>query len=192
MRIRLVWIPILLLLSGCGYNRIQELDERVLEMRANIETELLRRADLIPNLVATVDQAASFEQTTFVEVSRARSGLADARNELKSAVEGGGSPEALGRADAQLAENLRLFLNVAVEAYPELRANQNFIALQDELSSTENRIAVARRDYNESVRLYNTYIRRFPAVLTARVIGAERQATFEAPAGTESAPRVEF
>src|SRR5690625_5546469 len=160
-------------------------------MLFNIMTKCQRCADIITNLVATYNQAASFEQTTFVEVSRARSGLADARNELKSAVEGGGSPEALGRADAQLAENLRLFLNVAVEAYPELRANQNFIALQDELSSTENRIAVARRDYNESVRLYNTYIRHFPAVLTARGIGAERQATFGPPAGTEAAPRAE-
>src|SRR5690625_1694559 len=126
MRIRLVWIPILLLLSGCGYNRIQERDERGLEMRANIETELLRRADLIANLVATVEQAASFEQTTFVEVSRARSGLADARNELKSAVEGGGSPEALGRADAQHAANLRLFLNVAVEGYADRRGSRSF------------------------------------------------------------------
>lgn len=192
MRIRWIWIPILLLTTGCGYNRIQELDERVNEMRANIETELLRRNDLIPNLVATVEQAASFERETFTEVARARAGVTDARDQLLEALRGGGSAEDLSRANAALGENLRLFMNVAVEAYPTLRANQNFVGLQDELAGTENRIAVARQDYNEAVRVYNTYIRKFPAMLTARVIGAERRATFEAPTGVEQPPRVEF
>ncbi len=192
MRVRWIWVPVLLLTTGCGYNRIQELDEKLGETRANIETELLRRNDLIPNLVATVEQAAAFERETFTEVARARAGLTQARDRLAAAVQGSGSPEELGRANAALGENLRLFMNVAVEAYPTLRANQNFIALQDELTETENRIAVSRRDYNESVRIYNTYIRKFPAVLTARVIGAERKATFEVPAGAEQPPRVEF
>jgi LemA protein len=192
MRTRWIWVPLLLLTTGCGYNRIQELDERLGETRANIETELLRRNDLIPNLVATVEQAASFERETFTEVARARAGLTQAREKMATAVQGGGSPEELSRANAAVGENLRLFLNVAVEAYPTLNANQNFLALQDELTATENRIAVSRRDYNESVRNYNTYIRKFPAVLTARVIGAERQSTFEAPAGVEQPPRVEF
>lgn len=190
--IRWIWIPVLLLTAGCGYNRIQELDERLNEMEANIETELLRRNDLIPNLVATVDQAASFERETFTEVARARSGLTQATTALESAIRGGGTAEDVGRANAAVGENLRLFMNVAVEAYPTLRANQNFIALQDELTGTENRIAVARRDYNEAVRTYNSYIRKFPQVLTARLIGAERRAPFEAPAGTTEAPRVEF
>lgn len=191
-RLRWIWIPVLLLTTGCGYNRIQELDERLSEMQANIETELLRRNDLIPNLVATVDRAASFEQETFTEVARARSGLTQSTQALESAVRGGSSPEALGQANAAVGENLRLFMNVAVEAYPTLRANQNFIALQDELTETENRIAVSRRDFNESVRVYNTYIRKFPQVLTARVIGVERKVPFEAPVGTTAAPRVEF
>jgi LemA protein len=185
-------MPILLLISGCGYNRIQELDERLGETRANIETELLRRNDLIPNLVATVEQAALFERETFTEVAGARSGLTQAREQMAAAVHGGGSPEELSRANAALGENLRLFMNVAVEAYPTLRANQNFVALQDELTATENRIAVSRRDYNESVRIYNTYIRKFPQVLTARVIGSERKAPFEAPAGIEEPPTVQF
>jgi LemA protein len=192
MRIRWIWVPILLLTTGCGYNRIQELDENLGATRANIETELLRRNDLIPNLVATVEQAASFERETFTEVARARAGLTQARDQMAAAVQGGSSAEELGRASAALGDNLRLFMNVAVEAYPTLRANQNFAALQDELTETENRIAVSRRDYNESVRIYNTYIRKFPAVLTARVIGAERKAPFEAPAGVEQPPRVEF
>lgn len=190
--IRWIWIPVLLLTTGCGYNRIQELDERLNEMEANIQTELLRRNDLIPNLVATVDQAASFERETFTEVARARSGLTQSTAALESAVRGGATPEEVSQANAAVGENLRVFMNVAVEAYPTLRANQNFIALQDELTETENRIAVARRDYNEAVRIYNAYIRKFPQVLTARVIGAERRQPFEAPAGTTAAPRVEF
>ncbi|HEX7051022.1 MAG TPA: LemA family protein [Longimicrobiales bacterium] len=182
----------LALLPACGYNRIQALDERVAETRGNIEAELMRRNDLIPNLVATVDQAARFERETFTQVAEARSGLTQARERVARAVQGQAPPEELAGANAALSENLRLFLNVAVEAYPTLRANRNFIALQDELTATENRIAVARRDYNEAVRTYNTYIRQFPQVITARVIGAEPYEPFEAPAGVERPPTVEF
>lgn len=189
---RWIWIPVLFLVSGCGYNRIQALDERTEEARSNIKTELVRRNDLIPNLVATVDQAAAFEQETFTQVAQARAGVLQAQQGVAQAVQGNVDPAELSRANAALSENLRLFLNVAVEAYPTLRANQNFIALQDELTETENRIAVARRDYNEAVRTYNTYIRQFPQAITARVIGAERKEPFEAPAGIEQPPRVQF
>jgi LemA protein len=178
--------------SGCGYNRIQVLDENVDARRADIEAELLRRNDLIPNLVATVDEAARFEQETFTQVAEARAGVTRAREELDRAVRGDVPADELSRANAAVTENLRLFLNVAVEAYPQLTANRSFIALQDELTETENRIAVARRDYNESVQSYNTYIRQFPQAMTARVIGAGRRATFEAPAGVETPPTVDF
>jgi LemA protein len=185
-------LPLVLLVTGCGYNRIQELDEQVEARQADIETELLRRNDLIPNLVATVDQAAAFERETFTEVARARAGLASAREQMASTLQGGAGGDDLSRASAAVSENLRLFLNVAVEAYPQLRANQNFIALQDELTETENRLAVRRQDYNETVRVYNTYIRQFPTVVTARVIGAQRRRPFEAPTAAEAPPRVEF
>ncbi len=191
MKKRLLWIPVVLLATGCGYNRIQALDERVEETRANIETELIRRNDLIPNLVATVDQAAQFERETFTEVARARAGLTQAREQVGQAIQSGDTEE-LSRASAAVSENLRLFVNVAVEAYPTLRANQNFIALQDELTETENRLAVARRDYNEAVRTYNTYIRQFPQAITARVIGAERKEPFQAPESVQTPPRVQF
>ena len=181
-----------LLVSGCGYNRIQELDEQAEAMQANIETELMRRNDLIPNLVATVDEAASFEQETFTQVAEARSGLTRARDDLASAVQGEASPEELAQANAAVSDQLRLFLNVSVEAYPTLTANQSFIRLQDELTETENRIAVARRDYNEAVQSYNTYIRRFPQTITARVIGADRREPFEAPESARTAPQVDF
>jgi LemA protein len=191
MKRHVLWVPVVLLATGCGYNRIQELDERVEEARANIDTELIRRNDLIPNLVATVDEAARFERQTFTEVARARAGLTQAREQVNEALRSGDT-EALSRASAAVSENLRLFLNVSVEAYPTLRANQNFIALQDELTETENRLAVARRDYNEAVRVYNTYIRQFPQVITARVIGAERKQPFEAPESVQTPPRVQF
>ena len=180
-------------LAGCGYNRIQELDERVVQLEGNVEAELARRNDLIPNLVATVEEAARFEQETFVEVARARAGLAEAQSRLSGALQDEGAGTArVDEAARAVSENLRLFLNVAVEAYPTLRANESFVRLQDELAETENRIVVARRDYNEGVQQYNTYIRRFPAVLTAKVIGAEPRETYQAPEGAEQAPRVDF
>ncbi len=179
-------------LSGCGYNKIQTLDESVTARRADIEAELMRRNDLIPNLVATVDEAASFEKETFTRVAEARSGLTQARQQLAQAVQGSVPPDQLSQASSAVGENLRLFLNVAVEAYPQLTANRSFTALQDELTETENRISVARRDYNEAVQNYNTYIRQFPQAMTAKVIGAQRREPFEAPEGAETAPKVEF
>ena len=178
--------------TGCGYNRIQEMDERTNELEGNIEAELMRRSDLIPNLVATVEEAARFEQETFTQVAEARSGLTAARERLTSAVQGDAPAAEVAAADAAVTDQLRKFLNVSVEAYPQLRANESFVRLQDELTETENRIAVARRDYNEGVRTYNAFIRQFPQVITAKVTGAEAKQTFDAPAGAEQAPRVEF
>ena len=191
-RARLFLLLLLVPLTGCGYNRIQELDENVTARRADIEAELLRRSDLIPNLVRTVEEAARFEEETFTRVAEARSGLTAAREQLAQALQGDAGAEQLAGASSAVADNLRLFLNVAVEAYPELTANRSFTALQDELAETEIRIAVARRDYNESVQSYNTYIRRFPQTITARVIGADRREPFQAPESARTAPEVEF
>jgi len=182
----------LALLTGCGYNRIQELDEQAEANRANIQAELQRRNDLIPNLVAAVDEAARFQQETFTNVAEARSGLTAAREQLAQALGANASPEQVSAASNAVSDNLRLFINVAVEAYPNLTANQNFIQLQDELTETENRLAVARRDYNEAVQVYNTYIRQFPQTITARVIGADRKVPFEAPESAQQAPQVRF
>ena len=184
-------LVLVLLTSGCGYNRIQELDEQTEQMRGNIDAELQRRNDLIPNLVATVDEVASFEQETQTGVAEARAGLSRAQQQMSQALNDGDAGE-LSAADAEVQRNLDLFINVAVEAYPTLRANENFIRLQDELTETENRISVSRRDYNESVTTYNTYIRRFPQLITAKVIGADRKEQFEAEEGAREAPTVEF
>lgn len=181
-----------LLLGGCGYNRIQQLDERAEMTRANVDTELVRRNDLIPNLVATVDEVARFEQETQTRVAEARAGLGAARQQMADALQGDAGADQLSAADAEVQRNLRMFINVSVEAYPTLRANENFIRLQDELTETENRINVARRDYNESVAQYNSFIRSFPQAITARLTGAGRREPFVAPAEAQQAPRVDF
>jgi LemA protein len=192
MNARWLLVPLALSLGGCGYNRIQQLDEQVEQMRANVETELMRRNDLIPNLVATVDEAAEFQQETFTQVARARAGLAEASEALAQGVSSDVDAEALSQLSSDVARQMRLFINVAVEAYPDLTANENFRALQDELTETENRISVSRQDYNEAVQVHNTYIRQFPQVITAKVIGADRREPFEAPEGAREAPTVDF
>lgn len=186
-------------LGGCGYNRIQALDEQAEQAKSNIGVQLTARNQLIPNLVATVKGAAEFERGTNTDVARARAGqltqaeaqLAQARQQSQAAVQSG-DVQQLQAADAATARSIGTYLNIAVEAYPQLRATENFTALQDQLAESENKIAQARTDYNEAVRTYNTYIRQFPQAMTARVTGAERKQPFEAPAGVEQAPNVDF
>ncbi|HEU4455133.1 MAG TPA: LemA family protein, partial [Longimicrobium sp.] len=179
-------------LGGCGYNRIQELDEQAEQAKSNIGVQLTARNQLIPNLVATVKGAADFERGTYTDVARARAGqlpaaeaaLNQARQQSEAAVRSGDVAQ-MQAADAAATRSIGTFLNIAVEAYPQLRATQNFQGLQDQLAESENRIAVARRDYNESVRIYNSYVRQFPQAVTARVIGADRKEPYQAPAGSE-------
>ncbi len=192
MHVRLI-LPFLIasLASGCGYNQIQALDERVEELRSNVEVELVNRNNLIPNLVATVQGAADFERGTFTEVAQARAGLESAGQEMQRAVETG-DVEDMATADAAITRQIGTYINVAVEAYPQLQATQSFQGLQDQLAENENRISVARRDYNQAVREYNTYVRQFPQAITARVVGAGTKEPFEAPPGAEDPPTVDF
>ncbi len=175
---------VLLLATGCGYNTIQTLDENVNKAEGNIKAQLQRRADLVPNLVATVKGFAQQESTIFIRV-------AEARGRLAGAVQSG-SVEEMAEANAALTAPLSRLLAIA-EAYPELKSNQNFLQLQDELTGTENRISVARQDYNASVEAFNSYIRRFPYNLTAKMFGhgAPRK-YFETTAGAEEVPKVQF
>jgi LemA protein len=177
-------LPLLVSASGCGYNRIQTLDEQANAARQQIEVQLQRRADLIPNLVATVKGFAAQEEAVLTQVTAARSGLVNAIQR--------GDPAEMANANAELTGALGRLL-VTVEAYPELKSNENFLRLQDELAGTENRIAVARTDYNNSVQTYNTYIRQFPTSLTAKVIGSKPKAYFEVTTpGAREAPTVDF
>lgn len=164
-----------------SYNRIVSLDENVNSAWAQVETVLQRRYDLIPNLVNTVKGFAKQEQNVLTDVTRLRSQWGEARTQVEKAETASALEGALGR------------LMVVVEKYPELRSNQNFLALQDELAGTENRVSVERRRYNEVLQQYNTAIRRFPGSLVAGMFGFDkRDAYFKAAEGAATAPKVEF
>ncbi len=172
------------LVTGCGYNTIQTLDEKVNQAESQIKVQLQRRADLIPNLVETVKGYAKQEQTIFIQVAEARAKLAGA---VQS-----GDLQQMAQANAALTAPLGRLIAIA-ENYPQLKSNENFKQLQDQLEGTENRIAVARQDYNESVNSYNAYIRRFPQVITARVLGKKSRPYFELQTpGAAEAPKVDF
>ena len=180
---RWVVVSLAVLTTGCGYNRIQSLDERAQQFQGQIEVQLQRRADLIGNLVETVKGYAAHEVQVFTQVANARAGLVNAVRT--------GDSEQMATANAQLTGAIgRLF--AVVEAYPNLKADQNFRMLQDELTGTENRVAVSRNDYNTAVNEYNAYIRQFPQVVTAKLTGAKARKYFTAAPGTTEAPKVDF
>ncbi|HET9424252.1 MAG TPA: LemA family protein [Gemmatimonadaceae bacterium] len=172
------------LMTGCGYNRIQSLTQEVDAAQGNIQAQLQRRADLIPNLVNTVKGYAAHEEAVFTQVTQARAGLQSAINS--------GDAGQMANADATMNSALgRLML--VVEAYPQLKADAQFMRLQDELTGTENRIAVSRTDYNTAVKTYNTLITQFPTVLTAKATGAKPKPYYEATnANANTAPTVDF
>lgn len=183
MKRRWLVVALAVLTSGCGYNSIQTLDEQASSAQSQIEVQLQRRADLIPNLVNTVKGYAAHEEAVFDTVAAARSRLI---NSVKS-----GDPEQMANADQRMTGALGRLLAIS-ENYPNLKADQNFLRLQDELTGTENRIAVARSDYNDAVKSYNAYIRRFPAVLTAKVTGAKQRKYFQATEQAAAVPKVDF
>lgn len=163
------------------YNMIVTLNENVDTSWAQVENVLQRRNDLIPNLVNTVKGYAAHEKTVFIDVTEARAKVGQAKS-IPQKVE----------ANNQLTGALSRLLLV-VERYPDLKANQNFLSLQDELAGTENRIAVERRRYNEAVRSYNTFVRRFPNNLVAGVFGYTRENIyFKAAEGAKKVPDVKF
>src|SRR5688500_4725979 len=185
---RFQWVAILAAVAttGCGYNTIQSYDEQAAQAKQQIDVQLRRRADLIPNLVATVKGYAAQEEAIFTEVSRAHAGLVGALNQP-----GGGDPRELANANAGVTRALGPFLTL-VQAYPQLKSDVQFLRLQDELTGTENRIAVARTDYNGAVQTYNTYIRTLPQSLTAKVTGAKPREYFEVTTpGARTAPTVD-
>jgi LemA protein len=170
--------------AGCGYNTIQTLDERVNQSQGQIQAQLQRRADLIPNLVNTVKGITKQEDTVFISI-------ANARSRLGGAIQSGNVPE-MAAANAQLNAGLGRLIAIA-ENYPQLQSSQNFKELQDQLEGTENRISVARQDYNAAVGEFNAYIRRFPYNITAKIFGLGKpREYFEAQEGAKEAPKVQF
>ncbi len=183
MRLVVVALGSALAASGCGYNRIQTLDEQVNGFKAQIEVALQRRADLVPNLVNTVKGFASQELEIFDRVT-------DARAQLGGAIQSGDLAQ-MAAANQTLTGALGRLIALA-EDNPEIQSNENFRMLQDQLEGTENRISTARQDYNNAVREYNAYIRRFPQVLTAKAISAKPREYFEAEEAAQEVPKVEF
>ncbi|MCG6534429.1 MAG: LemA family protein [Syntrophales bacterium LBB04] len=162
------------------YNNFVTLDEGVKSSWAQVENQLQRRYDLIPNLVETVKGYAKQEKDVLVEVTNARAKVGGAVN----------ISDKIGANNALTGALQRLL--VVVEKYPDLKSNQNFIRLQDELAGTENRIAVERKRYNDAVRIFNVAIRSFPANLLAGMFGFTKAPFFEAPAAAKTAPQVKF
>lgn len=182
---------VLILALWCisGYNGLVNMDENVNGKWANVETQYQRRSDLIPNLVNTVKGYAKHEQQTLEKVMQARSAATQVRIDPSNC-----TPEQLAqyqRAQGDVTTALGKLLAIS-ENYPDLKANQNFLELQSQLEGTENRINVARKDFNDASKEYNVAIRRFPKNIIASLFGFDKRNYFEAEAGAEKAPKVEF
>jgi LemA protein len=167
-------------LSGCSYNKFTTQEEAIKASWGEVQNQLLRRNDLIPNLVETVKGYAAQEKEIFTRIADSRAKLAGAKT----------PEETINAANEQSSALARLL--VVVENYPNLKSDANFQRLMDELSGTENRIAVARGRYNERIQEYNTSRRRFPANMTAKVFGFKEYPYFEAPKDAQQAPKVNF
>ncbi|HEY0057328.1 MAG TPA: LemA family protein [Pedobacter sp.] len=175
--------------SSCGYNTMVDLDEQVKSQWAQVQNVYKRRADLIPNLVASVKGAAAHEKETLTAVIEARA-KATAVNVDPAKL----TPEAIekfNQAQGELGSALGRLMMVT-ENYPQLQANQNFLQLQEQIEGTENRITVERQKFNEVTRVYNSKIRSFPNNLTAGMFGFQKKGYFEADPAAQNAPKVEF
>lgn len=178
------------LFSGCGYNSLVSMEENVNNAWGQVENQYQRRFDLIPNLMNTVQGAAEFEKSTLVDVTEARSKV----SQIKISSADLNDPEkfaAFQKAQDGLSSALSKLM-VVVEKYPDLKANQNFLNLQSQLESTENRIANERKKYNDAVQLYNSSMRSFPTIISAKIFGFREKQYFKAVEGTDKAPKVNF
>lgn len=179
-------------LSGCSYNELTAQHQQVKGAWANVESSMQRRADLIPNLVKVAQMSAVQEQEVFGQIAEARSKLLNAKGAAPLGTDGDKSPEqkqAIIEANNSFGGTIGRLLSIA-ENYPELRSNEAFLQLQNELAGTENRINVARTDYNNLVTTYNTSRNQFPAVITASIFGFKEEAFFKADEGAQKAPEV--
>jgi LemA protein len=175
---------------GCGYNTLVSMQENVNSAWSQVENQYQRRADLIPNLVKTVQGSADFEKSVLTEVTDARSRV----GQMKLSADDLSDPqkfEQFQKAQDQLSGALSRLLVVS-ENYPQLKANESFLQLQSQLEGTENRISVERKKFNETVQLYNTEVRSFPALIMAKIFGFKEKEYFKAVTGSEKAPDVNF
>ncbi len=176
--------------SGCGYNDLVTQEEAVNSAWSQVENQYQRRADLIPNLVSTVQGVADFEKSTMTEVTDARSKVGSV-NITSDDLSDPQKFQQFQQAQDQLSSALSRLLVVA-ENYPQLKANENFLQLQSQLEGTENRIAVERRRFNEVVQQYNTSVRSFPTLIIAKIFGFGEKQYFKGQEGSDKAPDVKF
>lgn len=176
-------------MSSCGYNTMVSKDEAVDAQWANVQDAYQRRADLIPNLVGTVKGYAEHERETFKEVIEARAKATSTT--IDASKLNAETLQQFQQAQSGLAGALSKLM-VVVEKYPDLKANTNFLALQDQLEGTENRISTERRRFNETAQDYNRYTRSFPQNIIAMIFGFDKKPYFQAESGAEKAPKVEF
>jgi LemA protein len=186
-----IFILILIAVAGGSYNHLVKLSQAVDSQWAQVQNVYQRRADLIPNLVATVSGAANFEKSTLTEVTEARASVGQVKINPNSAPTDPAKLAAFDQAQGQLTSALSRLM-VVVERYPNLTATENFRDLQAELEGTENRISVERRDFNLAVQNYDTAIKSFPAVFYASAFGFQTKPYFAAAPGAENAPKVQF
>lgn len=179
-------------LQSCNYNSLVEKEQTVDQAWAQVENQYQRRADLIPNLVNTVKGYAQHESETFENVTKARAGLTDAYNAAEGIENPQQNIQQYQEAQSKLKGALDIYVNAVREAYPDLKANQNFQDLQVQLEGTENRISTERQRYTEAVKEYNSSIKKFPTVIYAGWFGFKEKEQFKAEAGANKAPKVEF
>jgi len=178
-------------LAGCGVNSVPTAEEQVNAAWGNLQADYQRRADLVPNLVATVKGYAQQEKSVLIEVTQARASATSVKLSA-SDLDDPAKVQAFENAQARLSSAI-IPLQRMQEAYPDLKSNQNFLALQDQLEGTENRINASRRDYNTAVQGYNTRIRTFPDAIGAKIFyGAKPKVPFEASTAAQQAPSVDF
>jgi len=190
LRLATLLVAVGLLLAGCGVNTIPTLEEQAKGRWSDVQNQYQRRADLIPNLVETVKGYARQEQETLTRVIEARAKATSIKVDASTVTDPAKFKE-FQDAQNQLSGALGRLIAVS-EAYPDLKSNQNFLALQSQLEGTENRIAVARRDYVGAVQAYNTEVRTFPGLLWAKYWGAKPMETFTAAPESQKAPQVKF
>lgn len=196
----IIVLAVIVILCGFGcsnYNGLVNEEQNVDKTWADVQNQYQRRFDLIPNLVETVKGYASHEKETFENVTMARAGLSNAYNaadSLKNSVNtsDAASMERYNASQTELGRAFNIYVNAVREAYPDLKANEQFLSLQDQLEGTENRIATSRMKYTEAVQKYNLKVKRFPGNIFAGIFGFAEKAQFEADSQTQTAPKVQF
>ncbi len=188
----IVILVVILGIGGCSYNGMNGSKLNVDQKWADLQGAYQRRADLIPNLVATVKGAADFERSTYVQVAQARAGKLVAATQVSADALTPAKMQEIQQANTQAQDAMRMAINIAVERYPDLKATANFTGLQTQLEGTENRINLSRNEFNGTVRDYNQKVSNFPGNILAGIFGFHKRDMFNAAPGSDKAPEVKF